>query len=71
MKANEVKVGMKVAVNDLPTGQVYTVSAIHGLIVNLTYKAINGRVMQGGTGIDVSCLRKPTKAQLANNPLQA
>jgi hypothetical protein len=70
MKRNEVTVGMKVAVNDLPTGMVYTVKAVDGFIANLTYKAADGRILQGN-GIDISCLQKPTKAQLANNPLQA
>jgi hypothetical protein len=72
MKRNEVTVGMKVAVNDLPDGMVYTVKEIsdNGLGARLTYKTKQGRVCGGFDFIDICYLRTPTKAQIANNPLQ-
>lgn len=68
MKLNEVKAGMLVAVNDSPTGMVYDVDSVDGFVAKLSYKAANGRKLNGSRdGIDISCLRKPTAAQLKHN----
>jgi hypothetical protein len=63
MKKGQVKPGDLVVVNKLPDATVYTVKEIiNDYNAVLTYK-VGEKTVSGG-GIDISCLRKPTKAQL-------
>ena len=60
-----VNVGMLVAVNDLPEGQVYTVEERNGFGVRLSYDTARGKVMSSGW-MDVCSLQRPTQDQLIN-----
>lgn len=62
MKRNQVKVGMLVAVNDLPDGTVYTVETMCDFQVSLYYKS--GGMKRAAGHSHVSVLTKPTRAQL-------
>lgn len=62
MKRDLVKVGMRVAVNGSPTGQVYLVAELAGFNAKLVYTT-DGKTVSGGI-VDTSVLRKPTKRQL-------
>ena len=66
MKREQVKPGMQVAVNNLPAGTIYKVEEVSGFDARLSYRSGSWKKVSGGW-LDVSCLRKPTKKQLANN----
>jgi hypothetical protein len=55
MKKEQVKVGMKVVVNDLPDATVYTVAEVEGFNAKLTYEC--GEQTLSGGWLDVSCLK--------------
>lgn len=65
MKKDEIQLGMKVVASHLPTATVYTVNAIRGHEINLTYKLKNGDVINAGS-FDVCFLFHPTSEQLCN-----
>jgi len=65
MTKDQVKVGMQVVVNKLPGTIIYTVKELHGFMAVLTYQS-GDEVLKGSDGIDISCLMKPSKEQLAN-----
>lgn len=66
MKTEQVQVGKLVTVNDLPDTPVYKVKDLEGNIAQLTYLTGGGKEVSGGA-MDISILRKPTKAQLSNS----
>lgn len=68
MQKREVKVGMLVAVNTAPDGQVYMVEALDGFTVKLSYLTAGEKV--SGGEIDIDYLRKPSKEQLAHHAAQ-
>lgn len=63
MKLSELKPGVEVAVNTRPDGMVYTLESLEGFQAHLTYPSLRGPIK---TCIDISCLHRPTKAQLEN-----
>lgn len=63
MKLSELQPGTQVAVNKRPDGMVYTLDHLEGFQAHLTYPSQRGLIK---TKIDVSCLHRPTKAQLEN-----
>lgn len=63
MKQDQVRVGMLVAANDLPDGQVYRVEEQRKNIVRLEYFVPEYGWLNGGF-IDVCYLRTPTRQQL-------
>lgn len=62
MQLSEVKVGMQVVVNTLLDTPIYRVEGLDGYEARLSYMRGTNKV-RGGS-IDVSVLKKPTKAQL-------
>lgn len=63
---NQFQVGDLVVVAKLPDAQVYRITQIEGFNVELEYE-IKGHAPLSGGWIDISVLKEPTKAQLANH----
>ncbi|WP_087723362.1 hypothetical protein [Pandoraea sp. PE-S2T-3] len=64
MKSKEVAVGMKVAVNSLDEGSVYTVEGVDGF--NATLSLTEAGTKRSVGSIDIGSLKRPTETQLRN-----
>lgn len=67
IRLRDVKVGLKVVVNDLPDTVVYTIKQVHGFTVELVY-TVKGVTIDGGW-IDYGSLLVPTEEQMKANGL--
>lgn len=66
MKNDQVQIDMKISLNDLPDGQVYTVKWQQEKMVGISYQLINGDWV-ATQAIDAYLVHKPTKLQLLND----
>jgi hypothetical protein len=64
LNVKDVKVGMKVVLNDLDDATIYTVSKVTGFRAELYYTE-HGIVYDGGV-MDAGMLGMPSKVQLSN-----
>ena len=64
MNKKQVKVGMKVVVNDLPDATIYNIEELDGFVARLSYM-VGDKKVSGGC-IDISCLQKPKANQKGN-----